>query len=127
MKTVYVESSVISYLTARPSRDVVTAARQAITLEWWEEHGIQYGICLSELVLEEIGPKDSSAAQRRLGLVENAPILETTESAVELSKLLITEKAIPETSTEDALPIGIAAVQGMDFLLTVMLQRYHPR
>ncbi len=77
MKTVYIESSVISYLTARPSRDVVTAARQTITLEWWEEHETQYEIYLLELVLEEIGSGDSSAAQRRLGLVENVPILET--------------------------------------------------
>ena len=118
MKTVYIESSVISYLTARPSRDVVTAARQAITLEWWEEHKTQYEIFLSELVLEEIGSGDSSATQRRLRMVENVPILETTGNAIGLSKLLIAEKAIPETSTEDALHIAIAAVQGMDFLLT---------
>nr|VFK25633.1 MAG: hypothetical protein BECKLPF1236A_GA0070988_104845 [Candidatus Kentron sp. LPFa]VFK36078.1 MAG: hypothetical protein BECKLPF1236C_GA0070990_104805 [Candidatus Kentron sp. LPFa] len=51
-------------------------------------------------------------------MVENIPILETTENAVDLSRILVAEKAIPETSTEDALPIGIAAVQGMDFLLT---------
>nr|VFK16126.1 MAG: hypothetical protein BECKLPF1236A_GA0070988_1013915 [Candidatus Kentron sp. LPFa]VFK31862.1 MAG: hypothetical protein BECKLPF1236C_GA0070990_1015015 [Candidatus Kentron sp. LPFa] len=118
MKTVYIESSVISYLTARPSRDVVTAARQAITLEWWEEHGTQYEIFLSELVLEEIGSGDSSAAQKRLRIVENVPMLETTGNAVELSKFLIAENAIPETSIEDALHIGIATVQGMDFLLT---------
>nr|VFJ69243.1 MAG: hypothetical protein BECKDK2373B_GA0170837_12385 [Candidatus Kentron sp. DK] len=97
---------------------VVTAARQAITLEWWEEHRTRYEIFLSELVLEEIGSGDSSAAQKRLRIVENIPILETTGNAVGLSKLLIAEKAIPETSTEDALHIAIAAVQGMDFLLT---------
>nr|VFJ49588.1 MAG: hypothetical protein BECKFW1821A_GA0114235_102339 [Candidatus Kentron sp. FW]VFJ56573.1 MAG: hypothetical protein BECKFW1821B_GA0114236_102834 [Candidatus Kentron sp. FW] len=80
------KSSVISYLTARPSWDVVTAARQAITLEWWEEHKTQYEIFLSELVLEEIGSGDSSAAQKgsytslktfpywkRLGTQSNSP------------------------------------------------------
>nr|VFK81241.1 MAG: PIN domain-containing protein [Candidatus Kentron sp. SD] len=118
MKTVYIESSVISYLTARPSRDVVTAARQALTLEWWEEHGTQYEIFLSELVLEEVSFGDSSAAQKRLRIIENIPILETTGNAVELSRILVAEKAIPETSMEDALHIAIAAVQGMDFLLT---------
>nr|VFK20470.1 MAG: Predicted nucleic acid-binding protein, contains PIN domain [Candidatus Kentron sp. LPFa] len=118
MKTVYIESSVISYLTARPSRDVVTAAKQAITLEWWEEHGTQYEIFLSELVLEEVSFGDSSAAQKRLRIIENIPILETTGNAVELSRILVAEKAIPETSMEDALHIAIAAVQGMDFLLT---------
>nr|VFJ69785.1 MAG: hypothetical protein BECKFW1821C_GA0114237_10204 [Candidatus Kentron sp. FW] len=107
MKTVYIESSVISYLTAHPSRDVVTAARQAITLEWWEEHRTQYEIFLSELVLEEIGSGDSSAAQRRLHIVENVPMLETTGNAVGLSRILTAEKGIPETSMEDALHIGI--------------------
>nr|VFK62983.1 MAG: hypothetical protein BECKUNK1418G_GA0071005_102835 [Candidatus Kentron sp. UNK]VFK70682.1 MAG: hypothetical protein BECKUNK1418H_GA0071006_103535 [Candidatus Kentron sp. UNK] len=68
--------------------------------------------------MEEIGSGDSDAAQRRFRIVENIPILETTENAVELSRILIAEKAIPKTSTEDALHIGIAAVQGMDFLLT---------
>nr|VFK30733.1 MAG: hypothetical protein BECKMB1821G_GA0114241_106934 [Candidatus Kentron sp. MB]VFK34277.1 MAG: hypothetical protein BECKMB1821I_GA0114274_106633 [Candidatus Kentron sp. MB]VFK76632.1 MAG: hypothetical protein BECKMB1821H_GA0114242_106535 [Candidatus Kentron sp. MB] len=118
LKLRFGKSSVISYLTARPSQDVVTAARQAITLEWWEEHRTQYEIFLSELVLEEIGSGDSGAAQRRLHIVENVPILETTGNAVELSRILTAEKAIPDTSMEDALHIGIAAVQGMDFLFT---------
>nr|VFK15309.1 MAG: hypothetical protein BECKLPF1236A_GA0070988_101236 [Candidatus Kentron sp. LPFa]VFK28784.1 MAG: hypothetical protein BECKLPF1236C_GA0070990_100746 [Candidatus Kentron sp. LPFa] len=87
-------------------------------MEWWEKHGTQYEIFLSELVLEEIGSGDSGAAQKRLRIVENVLILETTENAVELSRILIAEKAIPETSTEDALHIGMAAVQGMDFPLT---------
>ena len=68
--------------------------------------------------MEEIGSGDSSAAQKRLRIVENVPILEATGNAVELSRILVAEKAIPETSMEDALHIAIAAVQGMDFLLT---------
>jgi hypothetical protein len=105
MKTVYVESSVISYITARPSRDIVTSARQTITIEWWEGYNTEYEIYISELVLEEIGSGNSIAARKRLELVENTPILETIESAVKLSKILIAEKAVPATCIENALHI----------------------
>ena len=118
MKSVYIESSVISYITARPSRDVVTSARQAISIEWWDEYKSSFDIYISELVLEEIGTGDSSAAQKRLSVVDEVPILETTENAKNLAKTLISQHAIPKTSLEDALHIAIATIQGIDFLLT---------
>ena len=118
MKSVYIESSVISYITARPSRDVVTSARRAITIEWWETYRDLFDVFISELVLEEIGTGDLQAASNRLAIVENIPVLVATDSAKELAKALIVENAIPASSAEDALHISIAAVQGIDFLLT---------
>ncbi len=118
MKSVYIESSVISYITARPSRDIVVSARQAITIEWWEEYKNQFEVFISELVIEEIGSGDLLAAKRRLAVVEKIPVLENTENATKLAKSLILESAVPESSTEDALHISIAAVQKIDFLLT---------
>lgn len=118
MKAVYIESSVISYLTARPSRDVVTSARQAITLEWWDTYKDRFEIFISELVIEEIGSGDMAAAQKRLLTVEGVPVLETTEQAAQLAKLLIAENAVPESCPEDAMHISIAAAHGIDFLLT---------
>ncbi len=118
MKSVYIESSVISYITARPSRDVVTSARQAITIEWWETYRDLFDVFISELVLEEIGTGDLQAASNRLAFIENIPVLVATDSAKELAKALIVENAIPASSAEDALHISIAAVQGIDFLLT---------
>jgi len=118
MKTVYVESSVIGYLTARPGRDIVVSARQAITIEWWEDRRDSFDLFISELVIEEIGSGDSIAAQKRLAITEKLPILEATEKAKELAKKLVAGKAIPPSSTEDALHISIAAVQRIDFLLT---------
>ena len=118
MKSVYIESSVISYITARPSRDVVTSARQAITIEWWETYRDLFDVFISELVLEEIGTGDLQAASNRLAIVENIPVLVATDSAKELAKALIVENAISASSAEDALHISIAAVQGIDFLLT---------
>lgn len=118
MKSVYIESSVISYLTAHPSRDVVTSARQTITIEWWEEYKDSFDIFISELVIEEIGSGDLAAAKRRLSVIEKIPVLEATKNAVKLAKELIIENAVPESSPEDALHISIAALQRVDFLLT---------
>ena len=116
--TVYVESSVISYLGSRPSRDLVTAARQAITLEWWEERRRQCEVYISTLVEEEISRGDSSAAKRRLAYVAEIPALEVTDQANILAKDLLKQGAVPKNSAEDALHIGIAAAMGMEYLLT---------
>lgn len=118
MKSVYIESSVISYITARPSRDVVTSARQTISIEWWAGYRDSFEVFVSELVLEEIGSGDSRAASNRLVIVEDIPVLVITTNAVALAKSLIAENAIPASSMEDALHISIAAVQSIDFLLT---------
>lgn len=103
MKSVYIESSVISYITARPSRDVVTSARQAISIEWWDGYRDSFEVFVSELVLEEIGSGDSRAASNRLAIVEGIPVLVATINAVVLAKSLIAENAILASSMEDAL------------------------
>ena len=118
MEKVYVESSVISYITARPSRDLVVSARQAITNEWWEQKKKKYDVYISELVIEEIASGDKEAAQKRLDAVKAIPNLEITETAKELASLLISSGAVPDNSPEDALHIGLAAAQGVEYLLT---------
>ncbi len=118
MEIVYVESSVISYITARPSRDVVVSARQALSMEWWDSKRNQYEVYISELVIEEISSGNPSAAQKRLEIVKNIISLEVTLEAKELAGLLLSEGAVPENSPEDALHIGVAAAQGADYLLT---------
>ena len=118
MEKVYVESSVISYITARPSRDLVVSARQAITNEWWEQKRKKYDVYISELVIEEIASGDKEAAQKRLDAVKAIPNLEITETAKELASLLISSGAVPDNSPEDALHIGLAAAQGVEYLLT---------
>jgi len=115
---VYIESSVISYLVSRPSRDVVIAGRQAISHDWWENHRQRFALRVSALVEEEISRGDSLAAQRRLALIEDIPSLSISDEATELAELLLTQGAVSEGSEEDALHIGIAAAQGADFLLT---------
>lgn len=115
---VYLESSVISYLTSRPNRDVIIAGRQAITLDWWENQRHQFELRISVLVEEEIGKGDSSAAQQRFEKVADIESLLISDEAIRIADLLLAEKVVPKGSEEDALHIGIAASQGVDFLLT---------
>ncbi|NTW88682.1 MAG: type II toxin-antitoxin system VapC family toxin [Desulfobulbaceae bacterium] len=117
-QTVYVESSVISYLTSRPNRDVIIAGRQSVTLDWWENQRHRFELRISVLVEEEISKGDSSAAQQRLDKVTEIQSLLISDEAVRIADLLLAEKAVPRGSEEDALHIGIAAAQGADFLLT---------
>ena len=115
---VYIETSIISYLVARPSRDVVIAARQAITLEWWTNRRQDFELFISALVEDEISSGDSEAADLRLKAVDGIPSLSITDEAQALANRLIERGAVPIQSVEDALHIAIAAAQGIDYLLT---------
>ena len=115
---VYVETSIVSYYTGRPSRDLVTAARQQVTREWWEENRQAFDTYISALVLEEAEGGDPSAATKRLEALEGMPILGLTTEVEDLATALIADGPIPENHAEDALHIAIASINGMDFLLT---------
>jgi len=115
---VYIEWSVISYLVSRPSRDVVIAARQAISHDWWENHRQRFELRISALVEEEISRGDSLASQRRLALVQGIPSLAISDEVSKLAELLLAQGAVPKGREEDALHIAIAAAQGADYLLT---------
>lgn len=114
----YIESSVISYLTSRPSRDIVIAGRQAITVAWWQGARSRYEVYVSILVMEEISAGNPEAAARRLSAVAKIPTLGIRRKAYVLADALLSAKAVPLNSQRDALHIAIAATQGTDFLLT---------
>jgi len=115
---VYIETSVISYLASRPSRDVVIAGRQAISQDWWENQSQRFELRISALVEEEASRGDSSAAARRVAIIRNIPSLAISDLAVALAETLIERRVIPKGSEDDALHIAVAATQGADFLLT---------
>jgi len=116
--SVYIETSVVSYLTARDSNDVVVAARQAITRHWWRRSRERFEIYVSIFVIDEAAAGDTAAAAQRAKTLEGLPILESTEAAQELAVRLVEAGAIPRSSALDASHIALAAVHGMDFLLT---------
>jgi PIN domain-containing protein len=117
MASVYLETTIISYLSARPSRDVVTAAHQQITREWWERRN-RFDLFVSELVVQEAGAGDAGASVRRLELLQGIPVLSLTRDALELARDLVNIGPLPEKALADALHISISVFSGMDFLVT---------
>lgn len=115
---VYVETSIISYLTARPSRDLIVAANQQMTAEWWDIHRPDFELYISEMVEVEAERGDAEAAARRLAIVRQLDMLELTDGAQQLAERLLEKRCIPQKAARDAIHIAVAAVHGMDYLLT---------
>lgn len=115
---VYVETSVVSYLTAWPSQKPIMAAHQAVTKDWWQSCRTRFEVFASDAVVNEASDGDATAAQERLDVLATIDLLPTTDAAIELAKRLVAEGAIPPNVPEDALHVAIAAVHHMDYLLT---------
>ena len=115
---IYLETSVISYLTARPSRDLIVAGHQQITQEWWTVHRFKFDLFVSQTTIEEALMGDTEAVQQRLKIIENMPLLEITQEAVALAKDLIQIGPLPEKAKVDALHIAIAVTSNIEYLLT---------
>ena len=114
---VYVETSVISYLTAAPSRDLVLAAHQQVTREWWTRRE-RFDLLVSDAVLVEVSRGNEAAAARRIAAVVGIPVLSATESAQALARQLLHAAAMPSKAAIDAAHVAIAAIHGVEFLLT---------
>ena len=117
-KTVYIETSIVSYLTARASRDLLAAAWQKATVDWWDTQRDRFDIYASDIVIEEAGKGDSKAATRRLGALAGIPLLAITDDVIGLSKALILNGALPRKAIGDSLHIALSAVHGINYLLT---------
>ena len=115
---VYVETSVISYLASRPARDLIVAAHQALTREWWGQHSERFELVISQLVEQEAGAGDPDASRSRLAESDGIAILALSDAAVSLAERLVSDGPIPREAAADALHIAVAAVNGIDYLLT---------
>lgn len=116
-RRVYIETTIPSYLTAWPSRDLVRAAHQQITREWWSLRDA-YELYSSRLVVRECQAGDAQAATDRLAAMTEIPLLEQTAEIAELAEALLHDVPLPAKAAADALHIATAAVHGMDYLLT---------
>ena len=114
----YIETSVVSYLTARPSRDVVIAAYQEITREWWRNAPERFVLVASGLVVAEARAGDSRAAHVRLEALESVALLDATPDAEGLAQALVDQGAVPRRAEDDAAHIAVAVTNGVDFLVT---------
>ena len=117
-KTIYIETSIVSYLTARPSSNLLAAACQKATVDWWETRRSRFDLYTSDVVVEEAERGDPEAAVRRVEALSGIPILAVTDAVVALSKAIIQEGAIPPKALGDSLHVALSAVHGVDYLLT---------
>jgi hypothetical protein len=116
-RKIYVETSVISYLTARPCKTIIGAAHQQITLAWWDIRS-DYDLYVSQPVWQECAAGDPVAAQKRLAALKGIPVLAVTQDMIQLAEALIEQAIIPAKAIEDALHIAISTLHHVDFLLT---------
>ena len=116
--SVYLETSIIGYLTSRPSRDIIVAAQQQLTQEWWESRRADFELYLSPLVLQEIGTGNATEATGRLQAVAGLPLLDPEERVAALARSLVEGGPLPTKAAADAVHMAVAAVYQIDYLLT---------
>ncbi len=117
-RTIYIETSIISYLAGRPSHDLLIAACQQATRDWWEQHRFRYELFASQLVFAEAGAGDPQAARKRLNLLEGISELQATSQVRDLAMALVAPGALPHKAEADAIHIAVAAIHRIDLLLT---------
>lgn len=114
----YLETTIPSYLTAWPSRDLRIAAHQQITHDWWLRRRNHFQLFISQFVTDEISVGDKAAAAHRLVAIKAIPILEITEDVLRLNDRILASNLIPRRAAHDAAHIAISTVHEMDFLMT---------
>ena len=115
---IYLETSVLSYLVARPSRDLIVAAHQQVTVEWWRNQRRNYDLFISQIVIDEARKGEPEMAAKRMAAIEDLSLLEINEDVTHLADSLVTSRAVPKKAAADAIHIKVSCVGGVDYLLT---------
>lgn len=118
MESVYLETTFVSYLVSRLSRDLLVAAHQQATQDWWTERRQEFECYISQVVLDEARAGDPEEATKRMAKISGLPVLEITEEAESLTTAILSSGAIPARAVRDAAHIAVAAVNDVDYLLT---------
>ena len=116
--TVYIETTVIGYLTSWPRKDEIVTGRQAVTKKWWHTARDKYTLVVSQKVVDECAAGDATAAEARLRVIEDLPIVAMSPAAERLLNELLAKGAVPATEPSDAAHIALAAANGVQFLVT---------
>ncbi|PSB05554.1 DNA-binding protein [filamentous cyanobacterium CCP1] len=117
-ETVYIETSIIGYLTARTSNNLILMANVEATRDWWDTRRTQFDLYISQTVLDESARGDTEIASRRLKILSDFPLLEVNEAVQDLAMRFLTKSNLPPKAADDALHIAVATVYGLDYLLT---------
>lgn len=118
METVYIETTIVSYLVANPSRDLLTAGEQQATRDWWNLRRPLFRCVTSEEVVAEAARGDSALARLRLERLTGLPVLPISAEAERLAGRFLETGALPATARSDAIHLGVASVMKSDYLLT---------
>jgi len=117
-KRIYIETTIPSYLAAWPSRDLLQAARQQLTHQWWNDQRHNYDLCVSQIALDEAAGGDADTARKRLEFLEGLPLLDLTEAVNSVARAIMESGLLPRKATRDAIHIAVSSVHGVDILLT---------
>jgi len=118
MDTVYLETTFISYLVALPSRDLIVAAHQRVTSDWWAYQRNKYDCYASEIVVDEASVGDENEIRKRLIVLDSLELLDLTTEVSNLTNAIIKSEVIPRKAVRDAAHIAVATVHEIDYLLT---------
>ncbi len=118
MDSVYIETTVFGNIAGRLHPDPEISARQNVTRRWWSAAFVRYRLFTSQLTLDECGDGDPGAAAERMDFARKIELLEPSDAAKTLAKLLMDRLAVPASQPRDALHISIAAVHGVEFITT---------
>jgi hypothetical protein len=118
METIYIETTIVSYLVANPSRDLILTAHQELTREWWREERGLYRCVTSEEVIREASLGDPTMSRRRVESLSEMPVLRMDDAVRLLAKELVQERLLPSTVISDALHAAVASLHKVDYLLT---------
>jgi hypothetical protein len=116
--TLYMETTIPSYLLAEPSRDVISLGRQDITRTWWKRDRARYAIFVSEIVIKEAGRGAPEEVEKRRKFLEQFPVLDTTPDVQALAKLYLEKGVVPPGNAEDAAHLAFASIHEMEYLCT---------
>jgi len=114
----YLETTIPSYLTARPTRDQLMAGQLIATKKWWRLRRNDFELFISQLVLDEAARGDATAASRRNVILARFPLLPITTEAIELAQKIQAKHLLPPGANDDVLHIATATVNEAHFLLT---------
>lgn len=115
---VYIETTIPSYLTARPTVNFLQLARQELTRRWWNQARSRFELFVSQEVIREVSLGDSEMAEARLERLSGIPLLDVNRDVESVAERLITSGVLPAKAYPDAIHIGVASIHGMDFILT---------
>jgi hypothetical protein len=118
MESVYLETTFISYLVARPSRDVIVAGHQQTAQDWWTNRRSGFECMVSQVVIDEASAGNAAEAQKRLAIIAGLPELEITADAEALTEAILASGLLPPHVARDAAHIAVAAVHAVEYLLT---------